>query len=105
MLGAIIGDIAGSRFEWDNCKSKDFELLAKGCGPTDDSNMTLAVAQAILQCNGDFNELPVKAVASMRELGRKTTPKIIMMMAKILASPVYLLFMEMYLVERVVKFK
>ena len=26
MLGAIIGDIAGSRFEWDNIKSKQFEL-------------------------------------------------------------------------------
>ena len=26
MLGAIIGDIAGSRFEWHNHKSKDFEL-------------------------------------------------------------------------------
>jgi hypothetical protein len=26
ILGAIIGDIAGSRFEFDNIKSKDFEL-------------------------------------------------------------------------------
>ena len=37
MLGAIIGDIAGSRFEWNNIKSKDFELLSheKRCRPTD----------------------------------------------------------------------
>ena len=33
MLGAIIGDIAGSRFEHSNIKTKDFELLTevKGC--------------------------------------------------------------------------
>lgn len=71
MLGAIIGDVSGSRFEWNNIKSKEFELLTHYCHPTDDSNMTLAVAQAILQCKGDFKELPAKAVASMRELGRK----------------------------------
>ena len=49
MLGAIIGDTAGSRFEWHNHKNKDFELLShiKGCRPTDDSVMSLAVAQAI----------------------------------------------------------
>ena len=27
MIGAIVGDIAGSRFEWDNIKTKDFELF------------------------------------------------------------------------------
>ena len=31
MLGAIIGDIAGSRFEWHNIKTKDFELLSNLC--------------------------------------------------------------------------
>ena len=45
MLGSIIGDIAGSRFEWNNQKSKDFELLADGCRPTDDSVMTIAIAE------------------------------------------------------------
>ena len=29
MLGAIIGDIVGSRFEFKNLRSKDFELLPK----------------------------------------------------------------------------
>lgn len=43
MLGAIIGDISGSRFEWDNIKTKNFELLTDGCFPTDDSIMTLAI--------------------------------------------------------------
>ena len=27
LIGAIVGDIAGSRFEWRNCKSKDFTFL------------------------------------------------------------------------------
>ena len=49
MLGAIIGDIAGSRFEWNNHKSKTFDLLTYYCSPTDDSVMTLAVAEAILR--------------------------------------------------------
>ena len=71
MLGAIIGDISGSRFEWENLKSKEFELLTYRCHPTDDSNMTLAVAQAILQSRGDWSQLSERAIASMRELGRK----------------------------------
>jgi type I restriction enzyme M protein len=71
MLGAIIGDIAGSRFEWHNHKSKDFELFGKGCRFTDDSAMSLAVAQAILNCQGDWLRLPGEAVASMRRIGQK----------------------------------
>ena len=53
MIGAIVGDIAGSRFEWHNRKSKRFTFL-KGteegrysCSFTDDTVMTLAVADAI----------------------------------------------------------
>ena len=44
MLGAIIGDIVGSRFEWHNIKSKDFDMFTSRCHVTDDSVMTLAVA-------------------------------------------------------------
>ena len=49
MLGALIGDIAGSRFEQNPTKNKDFELLTQigGCRPTDDSVMIVAVASAI----------------------------------------------------------
>ena len=46
MLGAIIGDMSGSRFEWGNIKSKNFELLSEECFPTDDSIMTLAIFMA-----------------------------------------------------------
>jgi len=49
MLGAIIGDIVGSRFEWNNHKDKEFELFTEDCRMTDDSIMTLAVAKALLE--------------------------------------------------------
>lgn len=47
MLGAIIGDIAGSRFEFRNHRSKDFDIFAKGCFFTDDTVMTAAIADAL----------------------------------------------------------
>ena len=70
MIGAIIGDIVGSRFEWDNVKTKEFEFFDPDCFFTDDSVMTLAVAQAILKCGGDLDALEREAVACMRELGK-----------------------------------
>ena len=70
MLGAFVGDIVGSRFEWDNIKSKEFTFFDPVCRPTDDSIMTLAVAKAILSCNGDFSNLADQAVICMQELGR-----------------------------------
>ena len=48
MIGAIIGDIVGSRFEWDNHRSKDFDLLTHKCFFTDDSVMSLAVCDALM---------------------------------------------------------
>lgn len=47
MLGAVLGDIVGSRFEWNNIKSTNFDLLTPECRITDDSVMTLAVAKAV----------------------------------------------------------
>ena len=44
MLGAIIGDIVGSRFEWQNNRNKNFEFLTHKCFFTDDSVMSLAIA-------------------------------------------------------------
>ena len=46
MLGAVIGDIVGSRFEWNNYRAKDFTLFHPKCFFTDDSIITLAVAEA-----------------------------------------------------------
>lgn len=53
MIGAIIGDIVGSRFEWDNHKSKDFDFLTHKCFFTDDSVMSLAICDALLHCKPD----------------------------------------------------
>jgi len=48
MIGAIIGDIVGSRFEFNNHRSMEFDLFTEDCFVTDDSIMTLAVAKAIM---------------------------------------------------------
>lgn len=48
MLGAIIGDIVGSRFEFNNTDKYNFKLFANGCSYTDDTICTVAVADAIL---------------------------------------------------------
>ena len=48
MLGAIIGDIVGSRFEFNNTSDFDFELFAPECDYTDDTICTVAVADAAL---------------------------------------------------------
>lgn len=48
MLGAITGDIIGSRFEFHGTKSTDFDLFGRGCRYTDDSAMTVAVAEWLL---------------------------------------------------------
>ena len=70
MIGAIIGDVVGSRFEWKNHKSKDFDLFDIKCRPTDDSVMSLAVAEAILESADDIASQGKAAVASMQRLGR-----------------------------------
>lgn len=48
MIGAIIGDIVGSRFERNNIKHKDFELFTEESRFTDDSVLTIAVAECVL---------------------------------------------------------
>ena len=72
MLGVIIGDIAGSRFEFNNHRSKDFDLFAKNCFITDDSIMTLAVAKAILESKGDWEQLAKNTVKQMHVWNLKT---------------------------------
>lgn len=70
MLGAIIGDIVGSRFEWNNYRAKDFEFLTYKCFFTDDSVMSLAVAKAILSSKKDHSDLSANAIKYMQEIGR-----------------------------------
>ena len=117
MIGAIVGDIAGSRFEFHNRKTKDFTLLVsrdevperprpkkgdkprrlgeallgggsllssmlkdnavqeRSCYFTDDSVMTLAVADAIMKWReaggGPYYALSAEAVMSMQAFGRR----------------------------------
>lgn len=70
MLGAIIGDIIGSRFEWNNNRNKEFDLFTTECFPTDDSIMTLSVAKAILESKEDFSDLSEKTKNFMQKIGR-----------------------------------
>lgn len=73
MLGAIIGDIVGSRFEFDNHKSKNFEMFNKRCEFTDDTVMTLAIAKAMqpYETIDDYDNFKKELVAVMHEVGKK----------------------------------
>ena len=70
MIGAIIGDIAGSRFEFENYQAKDFEIFNDDCYFTDDSIMTIALGRAFWECDGQYDNLSKWAVKCMQELGR-----------------------------------
>jgi len=71
MFGAIIGDIVGSRFEFHNIKSKDFTFFSERCHFTDDSVMSIALAKAIVDCDGNYDKLEEFAVKEMQEFGRR----------------------------------
>ena len=71
MYGAIIGDIVGSRFEFHNYLSKEFDFMTPECYFTDDTVMTCAVAQALMDSKEDFSDLEDKAVAALQRIGQK----------------------------------
>lgn len=83
MIGAIIGDIVGSRFEFNNYRRKDFDLFTKDCKVTDDSIMTLAVAKSIMETEKIlkpsfhsthpiyYAQVEKMSVKYMQEIGRK----------------------------------
>ena len=64
MLGAIIGDIVGSIYEFDNIKTKNFNLFTNEMFFTDDTVMTIAIADAIM--NGGQHE---NFIQSMKKWG------------------------------------
>jgi len=64
MLGAVIGDIVGSVYEWNNIKTKDFPLFRPDCFFTDDTVMTLAIAEGLM--NGGE---AVHYIAAMKKYG------------------------------------
>lgn len=66
MIGAIIGDIVGSIYEWNNIKTKEFPLFKTNCFFTDDSVLTIAVADAI-EKGGTKEDF----IQSIKTFGRK----------------------------------
>ncbi len=72
MLGAIVGDIVGSVYEWDRIKTKTFSLFSSQCFFTDDTVMTCAVASAFLK-GQPKEEAQFKSilVAEMRSFGER----------------------------------
>ncbi len=75
MYGAILGDIIGSPYEFDqnNIKTTDFPLFSERSEFTDDSIMTLAVAEALMNCGIDADEETMKKalVEAMKKYGRR----------------------------------
>lgn len=63
IIGAVIGDVIGSVYEWNNVKTTDFDLFHHNCRFTDDTVLTIAVADSILN-KKDFAK-------SIWEYGRK----------------------------------
>ena len=72
LYGAIIGDISGSPYEHNRIKTKDYKFIRHSGHFTDDTVMTIAVADALLSCDG-FNEHDVKFAVTnaMQFWGRK----------------------------------
>lgn len=48
LFGAVIGDVIGSVYEWDNVKTIDFKLFSKKSDFTDDAVLSIAVADCLL---------------------------------------------------------
>ena len=77
MLGAVIGDIIGSRFEFDNIKTKNFDLFTPNCEITDDSIMIVGVMHAltkwheISENNANLFDLPRFVIYSFQEFYQK----------------------------------
>ncbi len=73
MIGAILGDMIGSPYEFDTGgKTKDFPLFSEKSRFTDDSVMTVAVAEALLDFkDGAAADLDTALVDSMRKWGCK----------------------------------
>lgn len=70
MIGAIIGDVVGSVYEFNNIKTKEFPLFKYGCYATDDSVMSVAVAEMCLKgyLEKDGNK---DIIATFKKWGKK----------------------------------
>ena len=72
MYGAILGDVVGSPYEFRNIKTKEFPLFSRSSRFTDDTAMTVAVAEALLDAQGKGREERREAVVrSLQKWGRR----------------------------------
>lgn len=72
MYGAILGDIIGSPYEFDmGDKTKDFPLFSEDSYFTDDTVMTIAVAEAFMDAPDDENAVRQRLVQSMQKWGHR----------------------------------
>ena len=72
MYGAILGDIIGSPYEFDmGDKTKDFPLFSEESQFTDDTVMTIAVAEAFMDAPDDENGIRQRLIASMQKWGHR----------------------------------
>ena len=74
MLGAIIGDIVGSKYEFNNIKTKEFTFFQPDMFFTDDTVMTVAIYDALSSCKGNYSYLSDLAIEKMQEYGKKRYP-------------------------------
>ena len=72
MYGAILGDIIGSPYEFDQGrKTKDFPLFSGKSEFTDDTVMTIAVAEAFLDAPDDDVEIRYRLIKAMQRYGKR----------------------------------
>ncbi len=72
MYGAIIGDIVGSVYEFNNHRSKDFTFLTEENYFTDDSVMTIAVGKALHESKkNNYEDLEKQLIYWMHEIGKR----------------------------------
>lgn len=71
IYGAVIGDIAGSRFEFNNYRNQNFEIFSLDSFCTDDTLMTIAVAQALWATPDNYAGLEESAIHYMQTIGRR----------------------------------
>ena len=72
MHGAILGDMIGSPYEFDmGDKTKDFPLFSKGSYFTDDTVMSIAVAEAFMDAPEDDDKIRQRLIRSMQKWGHR----------------------------------
>ena len=72
MYGAILGDIIGSPYEFDmGDKTKNFSLFSEESNFTDDTVMTIAVAEAFMDGPDDEDEIRQRLIQSMQKWGHR----------------------------------